>query len=83
MDSARWVILSAKVQHVARKFKGSLEQVFRFFAVDKANQAAVMKQDRSAQKGSQIQFHAFWRVVVESSSPFAAEFQVVVASTLS
>lgn len=62
MDSVRWVILSAKVQHVVRKFKGSLEQVFRFFAVDKANQAAVMQEDRSAQKGSQIQFHAFWKI---------------------
>ena len=74
MDNTRWLLLSAKIQHVIRRFKSSLEQVFRFFAVDKANQAAVMNEDMAEQqkqknKGSdpsktskQVEFHAFWKV---------------------
>ena len=65
MEDIRWVILSAKVQRVVRKFKSSLEQVFRYFAVDKANQTAIMKEDQMQQQTKadrQMEFHAFWKI---------------------
>eukprot|EP01043_Picozoa_sp_COSAG02_P020756 COSAG02_NODE_1031_length_15073_cov_13.084279_2_plen_856_part_00 len=71
MDSVRWVMLSGKVQHVVRKFKSSLEQVFRYYAVDKTNQKEVMKADMDRQAASAathrkvakpVEFHAFWKI---------------------
>ena len=67
MDHERWLILSHKMAHVLRKFKSSLEQVFRFFAVAKSNQASIMKDDQhEQQKGksgtARQEFHAFWKI---------------------
>ena len=49
MDNERWLILSSRCGHVMRKFKSSIEQVFRFFAVGKLKQASIRADDMKEQ----------------------------------
>ena len=70
MDEPRWHILTHKSHAVLRKYKSSLEQIFRFFAVSKSQQALITKEDQASRQKekmkkaskSAVSNHAFWKV---------------------
>ena len=53
-DSTRWTLLETKTQSVLRKYKSSLEQVFRFFAVGRASRELQRQDQNKKVKGRTV-----------------------------